>query len=46
MAFDILFIVVCKFKLAERKQWHKIRGAQMITIMKSVSVGFDFDMET
>ncbi|CAG0881195.1 unnamed protein product [Darwinula stevensoni] len=39
----IPLVVYCELKLAEPSDWHMIRGAQMLLLMKVISVGFDLD---
>lgn len=43
---SLVFLVVCELWLVEPKQWHRIRGPQMIVVMKSVSLAFDLDIGT
>ena len=39
----ITFNLICELYVALPHDWHQIRGAQMILVMKAVSLGFDMD---
>ncbi|XP_076067998.1 protein-serine O-palmitoleoyltransferase por [Oratosquilla oratoria] len=39
----VAFLIVCELHLAKAADWHSIRGAQMIILMKIVSIGYDVD---
>ncbi|KAK6633879.1 hypothetical protein RUM44_004486 [Polyplax serrata] len=39
----LCYLFACELWLVDLKQWHKIRGLQMIIIMKSISLAFDLD---
>lgn len=43
---SLFFLIICELWLVDPKEWHRIRGPQMIVIMKSVSLGFDLDIGT
>lgn len=43
---SLVFLVICEIWLVDAKEWHRIRGPQMIIVMKSVSLGFDLDIGT
>lgn len=43
---SLSFLVICELWLVDAKEWHRIRGPQMIIVMKSVSLGFDLDIGT
>ncbi|XP_064119001.1 protein-serine O-palmitoleoyltransferase porcupine-like [Macrobrachium nipponense] len=39
----VVFLILCELWWADPVEWHSIRGAQMIILMKIVSIGFDLD---
>ncbi|XP_068247686.1 protein-serine O-palmitoleoyltransferase porcupine-like [Palaemon carinicauda] len=41
--FCVAFLILCELWWADPVEWHSIRGAQMIILMKIVSVGYDLD---
>lgn len=43
---SLVFLVICELWLVDAKEWHRIRGPQMLIVMKSVSLGFDLDIGT
>lgn len=44
--FSLTFLIACELWLVDALDWHRIRGPQMIVVMKSVSLGFDLDIGT
>nr|CAD7265463.1 unnamed protein product [Timema shepardi] len=40
------FLIFCEFYLVEEMEWHKIRGAQMLLVMRIISIAFDTDFGT
>ncbi|XP_037782493.1 protein-serine O-palmitoleoyltransferase porcupine-like [Penaeus monodon] len=42
----VVVMTVCELWWADPVDWHSIRGAQMIILMKVVSVGYDLDAHT
>lgn len=43
---SIFFLIICELFFVNEREWHKIRGAQMILAMKVISVSFDSDIGT
>lgn len=41
---SFLYLVLCELWIVDAKQWHRIRGPQMIIVMKSISLAFDLDV--
>jgi len=39
----VVFLIACEVWLADPQDWHSVRGALMIILMKIVSVGYDLD---
>ncbi|CAL4073739.1 unnamed protein product, partial [Meganyctiphanes norvegica] len=39
----VISLIACELWLADPTDWHSVRGAQMIILMKIVSVGYDLD---
>lgn len=42
-AFTITYLVIGELLQIDVEQWHKLRGAQMVLVMKGISMGFDVD---
>ncbi|CAB3369501.1 Hypothetical predicted protein [Cloeon dipterum] len=42
----IVISILCEFLLVKKTEWHKIRGAHMIVVMKVISLAFDMEMGT
>ncbi|XP_037027064.1 protein-serine O-palmitoleoyltransferase porcupine [Bradysia coprophila] len=42
-AFTIIYLVIGELSQINAEQWHKLRGAQMVMVMKGISIGFDVD---
>ncbi|XP_066995407.1 protein-serine O-palmitoleoyltransferase porcupine [Anabrus simplex] len=40
---SVSFLVLCELEFANKTEWHKIRGAQMLVAMKVISIAFDTD---
>ncbi|XP_014673226.1 PREDICTED: protein-serine O-palmitoleoyltransferase porcupine-like [Priapulus caudatus] len=45
-AICALYLITCELYVAEATTWHQVRGAQMIMVMKLVSLAFDVDHGT
>ncbi|XP_071139797.1 protein-serine O-palmitoleoyltransferase porcupine-like [Mytilus edulis] len=43
--FIVTFIVLCELVLVQRKDWHNVRGAQIILSMKLIGLAFDISSE-
>ncbi|KAK3912241.1 Protein-serine O-palmitoleoyltransferase porcupine [Frankliniella fusca] len=43
---SIIYLIVSEIFLVPGREWHKIRGAQMIIAMKVISLSFDSDIGT
>lgn len=42
-AFTITYLVIGEMLQLNVVEWHKLRGAQMVLVMKGISIGFDVD---
>ncbi|CAM1299885.1 PORCN (predicted) [Pycnogonum litorale] len=43
--FCVAFLLSCELFIVEAKEWHRIRGLQMVLAMKVISLGFDLDKD-
>ncbi|GAB6029143.1 hypothetical protein CHUAL_004920 [Chamberlinius hualienensis] len=44
--FSVVYSVFCELVMSDEKLWHTVRGANMIIVMKVVSVAFDLDHQS
>lgn len=41
--FTLMYLMIGELSQINAEQWHKLRGAQMVLVMKGISIGFDVD---
>ncbi|EDO40458.1 predicted protein, partial [Nematostella vectensis] len=39
----LVYILTCELFIASPSAWHRVRGTQMILVMKMISIAFDYD---
>lgn len=44
IVFTFLYLVICELYLVDERHWHRIRGSQMIIVMKTISLALDLDL--